>query len=214
MIHNFGRADQVDREATGPAGGLDLPVLTPEQAAAAAGGGEVEVLDSRRLGGAWTLDRLWERLGIARRSARSRPDAGWTGEAVERVVFALVAQRALEPGSKLAATRWVGERVAIEECSGFPEILAYGPRACCSTRSTRSPAEIFTSVAPLLHLDLDIVFVDTTSTYWEFETADNDPNLAEPVADDVVTSPDEAARTRSGGGTCRVGPPHYCGGPP
>ena len=30
------------------------------------------------------------------------------------MVFALVAQRALEPGSKLAATSWVAERVAIE----------------------------------------------------------------------------------------------------
>ena len=31
------------------------------------------------------------------------------GGAAERVLFALVAQRALEPGSKLAATRWVAE---------------------------------------------------------------------------------------------------------
>ena len=35
-------------------------------------------------------------------------------------------------------------------------------------------AEVFGSVAHLLNLDLDIVFVDTTSTYWETETADDD----------------------------------------
>ena len=92
--------------------------LTPEQAAAAAGGGEVEVLDSRRLGGAWTLDRLWERLGIGAAIRRVAAGRRLDGEAVERVVFALVAQRALEPGSKLAATRWVAERVAIEGCAG------------------------------------------------------------------------------------------------
>ena len=34
-------------------------------------------------------------------------------------------------------------------------------------------AEVFGSVAHLLNLDLDIVFVDTTSTYWETETADD-----------------------------------------
>ena len=90
--------------------------LDPEQAvaAAASAGTGVQVLDSRRLGGAWTLDRLWQRLGIGaalrRVAARRRLD----GEQVERVVFALVAQRALEPGSKLAATGWVAERVAIE----------------------------------------------------------------------------------------------------
>lgn len=31
------------------------------------------MLDSRRLGGAWILDRVWERLGSARRSAGSPP---------------------------------------------------------------------------------------------------------------------------------------------
>jgi hypothetical protein len=35
-------------------------------------------------------------------------------EVAERVVFALVAQRALEPASKPAATRWVVERVVID----------------------------------------------------------------------------------------------------
>ncbi len=39
--------------------------LTPEQAMSAAAGADVEVLDSRRLGGAWTLDRVWERHGIS-----------------------------------------------------------------------------------------------------------------------------------------------------
>jgi len=33
-------------------------------------------------------------------------------------VLALVAQRAREPGSKLAGTRWVAERVAIEHLAG------------------------------------------------------------------------------------------------
>jgi hypothetical protein len=42
------------------------------------------------------------------------------GEAAGRVVFALVAQRALEPGSKLAATRW-GE--AVEFATGVGPVL-------------------------------------------------------------------------------------------
>jgi len=65
----------------------------------AAAGAEVEVLDSRHLGGAWTLDQIWERLGIGaamRRAAASRrrmgrrssgsrsrwsPSAPWSGAA-------------------------------------------------------------------------------------------------------------------------------------
>ena len=85
----------------------------------------VQVLDSRRLGGAWTLDRLWERLGIGAAIRRVAAGRRLDGEQVERVVFALVAQRALEPGSKLAATRWVAERVAIDGLAGLSDDQAY-----------------------------------------------------------------------------------------
>ena len=53
-------------------------------------------------------------------------------------------------------------------------------------------AEVFGSVAHLLNLDLDIVFVDTTSTYWETETADELAELADDPADDETSSPTEA----------------------
>jgi len=48
------------------------------------------------------------------------------GAAAERVIFALVAQRALEPASKLAATMRVAERVFLEGCPGFSDAAAYG----------------------------------------------------------------------------------------
>jgi hypothetical protein len=121
VIHNFGRAEQVDRDGLARLVASISRFLTPEQAAAAAGGGEVEVLESRRLGGAWTLDRLWERLGIGAAIRAAAAGRRLDGEAAERVVFALVAQRALEPGSKLAATRWVAERVVIDGCPGFSD---------------------------------------------------------------------------------------------
>ena len=137
-------------------------------------------MDSRRLGGAWTLDRLWERLGIGAAIRRVAAGRRLDGETVERVVFALVAQRALEPGSKLAATRWVAERVAIDGLAGFSDDQAYRAMDFLLDALDEIAAEIFSSVAHLLNLDLDIVFVDTTSTYWEAETADSDPELAEP----------------------------------
>jgi len=72
VIHNFGRVDQVDREGLTRLVRSISRFLDPEQAVAAAHGAEVEVLDSRRLGGAWTLDRLWERLGIGAAIRRVR----------------------------------------------------------------------------------------------------------------------------------------------
>jgi Transposase DDE domain len=194
VIHSFGRADQVDRAALARLVSSISRFLTPQQAvsATAAAGGEVEVLDSRRLGAAWTLDRIWERLGIGAAIRRVAAGRRLDGDAVERVVFALVAQRACEPGSKLAATGWVAERVAIQSCPGFTEDAAYAAMDFLLDALDEIAAEVFSSVAHLLNLDLDIVFVDTTSTYWETETADELAELAEDPADDEVTNPAEA----------------------
>ena len=114
VIHNFGRAEKVDREALARLVTSISRLLSPEQAMAAAAGAEVQVLDSRRLGGAWVADQVWRRIGIGDALRRVAAGRRLDADATERVLFALVAQRALEPGSKLAATRWVGERVAIE----------------------------------------------------------------------------------------------------
>jgi hypothetical protein len=192
VIHNFGRADKVDREALGRLVASISRFLEPEQAVAAAAGTEVEILDSRRLGGAWTLDRLWERLGIGAAIRRAAEGRRLDGEQVERVVFALVAQRALEPGSKLAATGWVAERVAIEGCAGFSDDAAYAAMDFLLEALAEIAAEVFAAVAHLLNLDLDIIFVDTTSTYFEVEAADMLADQQDDAGEDEQTNPAEA----------------------
>jgi hypothetical protein len=191
VIHNFGRAEQVDRQALARLVSSISRFLTPEQAMSAAAGADVEVLDSRHLGGAWTLDRVWERLGIGAAIRRVAAGRRLDGEAVERVLFALVAQRALEPGSKLAGTRWVAERVAIEGCPGFSEDAAYAGMDFLLEALNEIAGEIFSSVAHLLNLDLDIIFVDTTSTYFEVDGADELADLQDNVDDDGITRPVE-----------------------
>mgnify|MGYP003525730162 CR=1 FL=1 len=198
VIHNFGRAEHVDRDALGRLVSSISRFLTPEQALSAAAGADVEVLDSRHLGGAWTLDRVWERLGIGAAIRRVAEGRRLDGEAVERVLFALVAQRALEPGSKLAATDWVAHRVAIEGCPGFSDDAAYRAMDFLLEALAEIAGEIFGSVATLLNLDLDLVFVDTTSTYWELDVADELADLQESVDDDGVTRPVERATREFG----------------
>jgi hypothetical protein len=191
VIHNFGRADLVDREALRRLVASISRFLEPEQAVAAAAAAEVEVLDSRRMGGAWVLDRLWERLEIGAAVRRVAAGRRLNGEAAERVIFALAAQRALEPASKLAATRWVAERVFIEGCPGFSDDAAYRAMDFLLGALEDIAAEIFYSVAHLLNLDVDIVFAVTTSAYWEMEVA---AELAETAAgdeDDQDSLPEE-----------------------
>ena len=118
------------------------------------------------------LARLWERLRIGAAILKVAEGRRLDGEATERVIFALVAQRALEPGSKLAAMRWVAERVFLEGCPGFSDDAAYAAMDFLLDALEEVAGEIFWSVADLLDLDVDIVFVDSTSTYyWEVEVA-------------------------------------------
>ncbi|HEY6422243.1 MAG TPA: IS1634 family transposase [Pseudonocardiaceae bacterium] len=202
VIHSFGRAEQVDRDALARLISSVSRFLSPEQqvllAPQHAPSGQVEVLDSRRLGGAWTLDRLWERLGIGAAIRAVATGRRLDGEQVERVIFALVAQRALEPGSKLAATRWVSERVVIESLTGLGDDAAYRGMDFLLEALEEVAGQIFASVAHLLNLDLDIIFVDTTSTYWETGGPDLLAELADPVDDDGVSRPVEQGKRTFG----------------
>jgi hypothetical protein len=199
VIHNFGRADTVDRDGLARLVSSISRFLDPQQAIAAAHAGEIEVLDSRRFGGAWVLDRLWDRLGIGAALRRVAAGRRIDGGAAERVLFALVAQRALAPGSKLAATRWVAERVAIADCPGFSDDSAYAAMDFLLDTLGEIAARIFDSVAHLLNLDVDIVFVDTTSTYWEVDGADELADLQpDPQPDDGVGKAVEGGQRRFG----------------
>jgi hypothetical protein len=139
------------------------------------------------------LDRVWERLGIGAAIRRVASGRRLDGQDVERVAFALVAQRALEPGSKLAGTKWVAERVAIEGCPSFTDDAASAGMDFALDALDEIAGEIFASVAHLLNLDLDIVFVDTTSTYFEVDVSDELAQLEDRVDDDGVNRPVEAA---------------------
>jgi hypothetical protein len=177
VIHNFGRADKVDREALtrlvrSISRVLDVTVDGPGVA-----GGEVEIIDSRRLGGTFVLDRVWERLGIAQAIRSATQGRRIDAEVVERVCFALVAQRCLEPASKLAAVRWAAERVAIDGCPAFDDDAAYAAMDFLLESLGEIGEQVFTSTANLLNLSCDIIFVDTTSTYFERDVADGEADL-------------------------------------
>jgi hypothetical protein len=198
VIHSFGRAEQVDRAALARLVSSISRFLTPEEAAAAATGMDVEVVDSRRLGGTWTLDRVWERLGIGAAIRRAAEGRRLDGAAVERVVFALVAQRALEPGSKLAATKWAAERVVVDGLTDFSDDQAYRAMDFLLDALEDIAGEVFASVAHLLNLDLDIVFVDSTSTYCEVDVPDELADLQDTVGDEGVSRPAEQGKRAFG----------------
>ena len=115
IVHNFGRADLVDREALKRLVRSISRLLDPVDALTATLSREMKLLDSRSMGSAWVADQLWRRLGIdkaiAQVASRRRMDACL----VERVIFAMVANRlSVKPLSKLAGCTWLARRVYIE----------------------------------------------------------------------------------------------------
>jgi IS4 transposase len=199
IIHNFGRADQVDREALRRLVASISRILDPAEAVEAGSGLEVEIVDSRRCGGAYVLEALFERLGIGEALRQAAEGRRLDAEVVERICFALVAQRALEPGSKLAATRWVAERVAIEGCPRFDADAAYAAMDFLAEALPEIAEGIFATTANLLNLACDVIFVDTSSTYFEIEAADEQVELAGAL-DEAEAREAVAAAGEDGGG--------------
>src|SRR6266571_4570714 len=108
IIHNFGRTDQVDREGLARLVRSISRFLEPAEAVAATAAGEVRILDARPMGTSWVVARLWERLGIGRSVMVAAAGRRLDPEAVERVAFAMVANRlSPTPLSKLAGCSWV-----------------------------------------------------------------------------------------------------------
>jgi hypothetical protein len=99
------------------------------------------------------------------------------------VLFALVANRALEPGSKLAAARWVSRSAHIDGLPETTDDACYRAMDWLIDIAGDLEKEVFWQVATLLDHEVDLLFFGTTSTY--FETDDPD----EPVARDARGRP-------------------------
>jgi hypothetical protein len=176
VLYNFGRAEQVDRAGierliASLSRLVDAPALPSTETSATDAG--LSFTESRPLGGAWVLDGLWNRLGIGasmtKLLGRSRRDAQLT----ERVLFALVANRALAPSSKLAAAWWVTHDVHIPGLSEVSDDACYRAMDALIGVEAELAKTVYSSTADLLNLEVDLLFFDTTSTYFETEQADD-----------------------------------------
>ena len=175
VLHSFGRADQVDRVALARLVASISRFLSPGQVVAAAqsqSGAGVEILDVRPVGGAYVLDGLWPRLGIPAVLARLLEGRRLDSRS-ERVLFAMVASRALELLSKLAGAKWVTERVAVAGLAVVDEDTCYRAMDWLLEIEADLAEAVYWAVADLLNLEVDLLFFDTTSTYFETEQADD-----------------------------------------
>ncbi|MEU7696631.1 IS1634 family transposase [Microbispora hainanensis] len=181
VLLNLGRVDRLDVDGLlrlaasirKHFGAGDGELTDSTEAALNTGAAPMEVIDARPIGAAWLLDGLWARLQVGA-SIKKVADGRKFTTAVERVLFALVANRAIEPMSKLSAAEWVREDVVIPSLPTMNDDQAYRAMDLLVEADTTGQVQeaVFFAVAHLLNLEVDLLFFDTTSTY--FETDDED----------------------------------------
>jgi hypothetical protein len=171
VLYNFGREDHHNRAALQRLIASVSRFLDPDQTLAATAGEGLAFVESRPLGGVWALDGLWRRLGIDQTMRRLLTGRRLDPSA-ERVLFALVANRALAPSSKLAAAHWAGDDVAIPGLERTSDDACYRAMDWLLEIHHELEQEIFGHLATLLDLEVDLLFFDTTSTYFELDEPD------------------------------------------
>jgi hypothetical protein len=198
VLYNFGREDAESRAALERLAGslarflADAPA-DPQGSLFLAAADGFDFLGARPQGGTYALDGLWRRLGIDAALRRLLKGRRLNADA-ERVLFALVASRALAPSSKLAAARWICEDVHIDGLAEATDDACYRAMDWLLEVQGELEREVFHRVASLLSLEVDLLFFDTTSTYFETDEAD------EPVARDDrgrVLAPEEEAEQQA-----------------
>ena len=170
VIHNFGRKDRVDPEA------LRRLAHSLRRLEVGDADAELGVERSRPLGGAHVLQHLWEQLGIAQQLRELLQEREFESD-VERVLFALVANRCLAPSSKLGACEWVAQDVVIRGLEHLEAQQAYRAMDFLLENQEEVQERVFFQVAELLRLEVDLIFFDTTSSYFEIEGEDEEEDL-------------------------------------
>jgi transposase len=183
VLMNLGRVDQLDVDglrrlaasitAHFGADGADSVPGSAQEAGLAAGAAPMEVTDARPAGAVHLLDALWRRLEIGA-AVRKAADGRRFTTSVERVLFALAANRAIAPMSKLSAAEWASCDVAIPGLAQMDDDQAYRAMDLLVEADTQAGVQesVFFAVANLLNLEVDVLFFDTTSTYFERDAED------------------------------------------
>jgi len=200
VLYSFGREDQLDREAVRRLVASLSRLLEPGEALAAAAADGLVFTESRPYGGSYVLDALWRRLGIDAILA-GLPSGGRgrrrDNAAGERVLFGLVANRALAPSSKLAAAEWMSRDVHIDGLPETTDDACYRAMDWLHAVRGRLGKQVYYQVADLLNLEVDLLFFDTTSTYFELDEADE--KVLRDWRGEKTASEDDASEDKTAG---------------
>ena len=192
IIHNFGRADLVDRDqlvrlCRSIARVCELTVIDPldghhgRQFASAVGlPKELKLKRTVSLGCALAAEKLWETVclkntiaDIVRKNKLRAP--------YERALFAMVANRLCRPESKLGLwDRWLST-VYLPDCQDLELKQMYEAMDFLHEHSEEIEKAVFFYTANLFNLSVDLVFYDTTTAAFSIDREDDDDTCEQPL---------------------------------
>lgn len=163
VVYNFGRADALDREKLKRLATSILRLFSGVEALAAEP--DVQVLDAWPYGGIFVLEQLWRELEIDKVLGRNR--------SFERALFAMTANRALQPYSKLYChEQWLKEEIFYPEGQNLELHQLYRAMDHLLVNQAEVEKAIYFKVADLMNADVDLIFYDTTNIHFEVDEED------------------------------------------
>jgi len=176
VLYSFGRRDRLDLDALRRlvrSLGRFLPAEEALQLQGEIGGDAgLRFVGSRASGGAHLLRGLWDRLRIDETLSEALANRDFTAP-IRSALFAMVANRALAPSSKLAVERWAERDVWLGRDDSLQVQHFYRAMDFLLEHAEAVQKAVFWSTANLLNLEVDLIFFDTTNTWFEIEDAED-----------------------------------------
>ena len=182
VIHNFGRADQLDKAALQRLIASIQRVIDADAAGAIATRGtaslpDIEIDAVFELGIVLAARTLWEELGIGQ-AIRDCIAEGELSAPHAMALFAMAAQRLDDPDSKRGcATRWLPDIAWLPEAKDLTLHQLYRALDFLVVWSDQIERAVFLRAADLFRFDVDLIFYDTTTAYFETDATDEQQQL-------------------------------------
>jgi transposase len=186
IIHNFGRADELNRDdlvrlcrSIARVCGLEIrdPFIPSDEASKSkepAGlPDDVKMIRTLELGVPFVAELLWERLGIGPALRKVMAESG-CDLIYEKALLAITANRLCEPESKLGVwDRWLS-KVFLPSCSFLKLNQMYEAMDVLHRHIAKVEDAVFFHTANLLNLVVDLIFYDTTTASFSIDEPDED----------------------------------------
>jgi transposase len=174
IVYNFGRADQFDADALRRLSSSILRVVGGEsEARKQSEDPELQIRETWPYGGVYVLEQLWNELEIGA-VLREHAKTKRTAEKFERALFAMVANRALSPYSKLYCwEQWLREEVFLPSALELDLHHMYLAMDFLEKHKAEIEKAVYFKMADLMNADVDLIFYDTTSLHFEIDEEDD-----------------------------------------